>query len=675
MLYSTAMKTSRLMRSTACSVALILVMACSVAAGETKAPDFRLPDTARPTRYQLDLTILPDEPVFQGTAIIGVELKERTETIWLNAKDLTISAITVTSGGASAASRWRTTDEMLAVLLAHPAGPGHVDLEIHYTGKLDEKSNVGAYRRKAGNDWYAFTSFTAIDARRAFPCFDEPAYKAPWDVVLHVKRDQVAVANAPEISTTDEPDGMKRVAFKTTQPLPSEIVAFAVGPFEVVDAGVAGEKKIPVRIITPRGRAVEATAARAATPQILAWLEQYTGIPYPWDKLDHIAVLATPFGATENPGLITYDDRLLLADPQQDTQRRQQFMRSVMTHEIAHQWFGNLVTQAWWDDVWLSEGFATWLETKISDLERPEFERGLTATDTRDAMLDSDSAKGRPVRVPAGSRDDLGPVTVYDLIIYNKGASILKMLEDWLGPEVFQRALHRYLIDHQFGDATSADLVKAIQQESGVDVGPVLFGFLDRPGAPVLRFSMAPGEPGPKLEIEQDGNPWAVPVCIHQPGAARRCEVVSSTHGEIQLTSLPIWIWTNAYGSGYYRSSLSAEMWDAVVGSGYRLLEEPEQLALAADLQALTNRGQVPAAETMKILPQLGRDPNARVQAEVRRIEGQLAIVAPEADRTRYTDWLKKAMRVDPPAAQQGASVEQFLREKASVSAGGDSKP
>ncbi len=671
------MKTSRSIPFPARFFGLTLIVAFFAAAGQplgaAQDPGFRLPDTARPTRYQLDLTILPDQPTFHGTAIIGVGLKERTDTIWLNAKDLTVSAITVTSGGASAAARWRTTDEMLAVLLAHPAGPGHVDVEIHYGGKLDEKSDVGAYRRKAGDDWYVFTSFTAIDARRAFPCFDEPAYKAPWDVVMHVKRDQVAVANAPEISTTDEPDGMKRVAFKTTQPLPSEIVAFAVGPFDVVDAGVAGEKKIPVRIITPRGRAVEATAARAATSQILARLEQYTGIPYPWDKLDHIAVLATPFGATENPGLITYDASLLLADPSQATQRWQQFMRSVMTHEIAHQWFGNLVTQAWWNDVWLSEGFATWLETKISDLERPPFERGLTATDTRDAMLSSDSAAGRPVRVPARSRDDLGPYTVYDLIIYNKGASILRMLENWLGPEVFQRALHRYLIDHQFGNATSADLVKAIQQESGVDVGPVLFGFLDRPGAPVLRFSIAPGGSGPKLEIEQDANPWAVPVCIHQPGAARRCEVVSSTHGEIQLTTLPIWIWTNAYGSGYYRSLLSADMWDAVVGSGYRLLEQPEQMALIADLQSLTSRGLVPAAETMKLLPQLGRDPEPWIRSDVYSTELQLANAAPQAARERYTDWLQKMMRVDPPAAQQGASIEEFLKSQSSAS--GATKP
>src|SRR3984957_14595846 len=279
------MKTSRSIPYAARFFALMLVVALFVAAGQPLGagppPAFGLPDAARPTRYRLDLTILPDQPTFQGTATIGVDLKERTGVIWLNAKDLTVLAITLTSGGASSAARWHTTDEMLAVQLAKPVGPGHVDLEIRYSGKLDEKSDVGAYRRKAGDDWYVFTSFTAIDARRAFPCFDEPAYKMPWEVVMHVKRDQVAVANAPEVSSTEEPNGMKRVAFAPTQPLPAEVVAFAVGPFDVVDAGVAGEKKIPVRIITPRGRVAEAAAARTATPLMLERLEKYTGIPYP----------------------------------------------------------------------------------------------------------------------------------------------------------------------------------------------------------------------------------------------------------------------------------------------------------------------------------------------------------------------------------------------------------
>jgi cytosol alanyl aminopeptidase len=283
------------------ATAIFVLLPCWLPAAE---PQFRLPDLARPTCYKLDLTILPSEPTFKGTATISVEFKERAREVWLNAKDLAIDDVKIAAGGASKSARWQTKGEFLGIDLPQPVGPGSVRLEIRYRGKLDDKSNVGAYRKKSGDDWYVYTSFTPIEARRAFPCFDEPGYKAPWEVTLHVRREQVAVANAPQASANDEPEGMKRVAFAPTQPLASEVVAFAVGPFDVVDAGVAGQKRIPVRIITPRGRAREAGPARAATAEILPRLEQYTGIPYPWDKLDHIAVLDMPFGATENPGLI-----------------------------------------------------------------------------------------------------------------------------------------------------------------------------------------------------------------------------------------------------------------------------------------------------------------------------------------------------------------------------------
>src|SRR3984957_8823639 len=273
------MQTSRILGVTGRLITLILLVGCVAgAAFAQQTPEFRLPDAARPTRYRIDLTILPDQPTFRGRAIISVDLKERTDTIWLNAKDLTISGMRVrfygTPMGGDNHPRWRTTDEFLAVILATPIGPGPAEIEIFYTGNLDAKGNAGVYRKMSGGDWYVFTSFTPIDARRAFPCFDEPGYKAPWELVLHVKRDEVAVANAPEASTQDEADGMRRVSFPPTQPLPAEVVAFAVGPFDVVDAGVAGQKRIPVRIIAPRGRGAEAAAARTATPLMLERLGQ-----------------------------------------------------------------------------------------------------------------------------------------------------------------------------------------------------------------------------------------------------------------------------------------------------------------------------------------------------------------------------------------------------------------
>lgn len=656
-----AMPRFRVSRPLAWSIAA-LFSAAQLLGAQAAIADFRLPHTARPTRYHLDLTILPDQPTFRGSAVIDVDLAMKTRVVWLNGRDLVVHHIDVTAGRRTRPARWRTVGEFLAVDLATPAGPGPVQIAIAYTGTLSDTSNVGAYRKQSAGDWYVYTSFTPIDARRAFPCFDEPGYKAPWEVVLHVKRDQVAVANAPAVSTQEEPEDMKRVQFAPTQPLPSEVVAFAVGPFDVVDAGVAGEKHVPVRIITPRGRAAEAAAARTATPAILARLEQYTGIPYPWDKLDHIAVLDMPFGATENPGLITYRADLLLAAPDRDTQERQEAMRSTMTHEMAHQWFGNLVTQAWWNDVWLSEGFATWLEAKISDMELPPFERRLRITDTRDVMMARDSAGARPVRVEVHSRREADPV--YDVVVYIKGASILEMLEDWVGAEAFQRALHRYLTDHQFGNATSSDLAMAIKEETGIDVTPVLFAFLDRPGAPVLRFSLASGQGSPTLAVDQGSNPWPVPVCLHVEEVARHCEVVSTSHAELQLARGSAWIWPNAYGSGYYRSALSRSLLDQLMVRGYGELEEPERLALAADLEALTRADDIPAADVMAIVPRLTRDPEPRVQLHVRALALGLALTTPASDRDAYTAWVQQAIGMAPVDAKQSTSVAQFFKEQ-----------
>jgi alanyl aminopeptidase len=624
-------------------------------------PEFRLPDGARPTGYQLDLSIVPSEPTFQGNEVISVELKERMEVVWLNAKDLTIQQVKINSGGVSKAVQWQASGEFLGVDFPEALGPGPVRIEIRYAGKLDEKSNVGVYRRKAGNDWYVFTAFTPMDARRAFPCFDEPAYKAPWEVTLDVKRGEVALANARAVSATEEPGGMQRVAFAQTPPLATEVVAFAVGPFDIVDAGVAGEKRIPVRIITPRGRASEAEAARTATPEIMERLEHYTGIPYPWDKLDHLALLDMPFGAIENPGLITYRDRVLLAPPNQDTQRRQRSMRETMAHEMAHQWFGNLVTQAWWDDVWLSEGFATWLGTKISDMEKPPFERGLAATQIRNRRLSADTPGARPVRVEVHSRREMNDV--YNGVVYMKGAAILEMLEDWIGPGLFQKSLHRYLTDHQFRNGTSADLALAIRQESGVDAAPVLMDFLDRPGAPLLRFDLVDDSGGAKLEVGQGDHPWAVPVCFHMADSERRCQVLNSAQAEVRLSGKPVWIWPNAYGSGYYRSQLTDNLLEGLVKKGYSQLEEKERLALLGDLESLTGSS-VPAAEILKILPAIVQSRDEDVMAQTAMIALSLAAAAPDDVRGKYAAWLKRTMGVKPMTPEQADSVKEFFRDQ-----------
>ncbi len=497
----------------------ILAISCGAMAQDV--PSFRLPDTARPTHYALDMTILPSEPVFHGVATISLQLKRQTQVIWLNQKGLTVRHVGVRTGnGAYKQAQWETPDEFLMVKLPVAMGPGEVDVEIAYEGELSDKLSVGAFRKRSGDDWYVYTSFTPIDARRAFPCFDEPGYKAPWTVTIHAKKSDVAVANGPEVSSTDEANGMKKIVFKETQPLASEVVAFAVGPFDIVDAGVAGEKKTPVRIITPRGRAAEAGPAKAATADLLPREEAYTGIAYPWDKLDHIAVLDLPFGATENPGLITYRDSQLLVPAAKDTPRRVQMMRGTMAHEMAHQWFGDLVTQAWWDDTWLAEGFATWMAAKVIDVDLQESERGLAMVQARDRIMTTDAKGKRPVRSEMHSREETADV--YDQMVYQKGAATLKMVEDWVGADAFQRGLRRYLREHAMGNATTAELEKDLTEETGVNVTPVMDDMLNRIGYPVMRFKLEDGQ----LIVDQapisGGAVWTMPVCIH-PENAKRC--------------------------------------------------------------------------------------------------------------------------------------------------------
>ena len=658
MLYSPAMRTPSLRSKLILLLPAVLVFRSSLFAQLDPSREFRLPHIALPTDYKLDLTIRPDETAFQGVATINIELKERTRVIWLNAKDLSIKEIHVKSGTLSKTAIWRTSGEFLAVELDEATGPGPLQLDIRYTALLGDKTSVGAYRKKSGNAWYVYTSFTPIDARRAFPCFDEPEYKTPWTIVLHVKIDDVAVSNAPAVSTNEEPDGMKRVEFAPTQPLPSEVVAFAAGPFDVVDAGVAGQKQIPVRIIKPRGRAGEAGPASKATAELLPLLEEYTGTSYPWDKLDHLAVLEMPFGATENPGLITYRADELLATPTRDNPQRERFMRSTMTHEMAHQWFGNLVTQSWWNDVWLSEGFATWLESKISDSQLPSFEHGLQITGLRNSMLLSDSQKKRPVRVQVHNRKETD--AVYDAIVYVKGASILQMLEDWIGREALQRSLRRYLSDHAFKNATSADLVKTINEETSIDAGPVLFGFLDRPGAPGLHFSVQSS----KLYVQQSADPWAVPVCIHVEDSKAHCEVVSVSRTELHIASQPNWVWPNAFGSGYYRSALSAELFETLMQQGYAQLQGSERLALVADVEGLTSSGDLPVATALKFMPRFARDPDPRVRERAFATALELGLLAPDAARPKYAEWLDKTMKVPRVSPGQIRSLEEFFRDK-----------
>ncbi len=558
-------------------------------------PSFLLPGDVVPMRHIIELTIDPTRPTFDGWARIEAGLQTRASIVWLNAKDLVPKEASVEFDGRVYPARAQTAGgEFIALELASPIGPGRATLSIRYQGRLDEKSLAGLYRRKVGDDWYAFTTFTPIEARRAFPCFDEPRFKTPWEMTIRVKPGDNVFANTRPMSEVEDADGMRVVRFAPTEPLPAEVIAFAVGPFDLFDGGTAGHGT-PLRVATTRGRAAEAGYAVRAAREVLPRLEAYTGIPYPFGKLDFVALPEEAFGAVENPGLITYRARALLAAPAQETPQRALAIRSIEAHEIAHQWFGNLVTQASWEDVWLSEGFATWLAAKVLDQEQPPERKHLAAIAARERIMRADN---RPVRLAMRNRDDTKKV--YNPIVYQKGAALLTMLESWLGEDRVQRGLRAYLGAHRFGNAATDDLAAALAGPP--ELRAVMRGFLDSTGVPEVsgRVRCDP-DAGPSLTIEQKGSA-AIPVCWRAEGQGEGCAVSSRTVTWPRGSECPGWFYLNAGGAGYYRTAWSHAPLEALPH-----LTPAERLTLVYDLRARKTAGGA------ALLKQLAADPEPEI--------------------------------------------------------------
>jgi alanyl aminopeptidase len=572
-----------------CGILFLLASCCATGA----PPDFLLPDGVVPTKHTIDLTIDPARNTLRGWAQIAVVLQKPQSEIWLNGKDLVLEQASIEFRGKTYKTRAQAVaGEFIRLTPNQHIGPGPALLSIRYRAPLSDKAVSGPFRKQVEGRWYAFTVFTPIDARRAFPCFDEPRFKTPWEMSIRVRRVYQAFANAPQLSETEQPGGMKLVRFARTQPLAAEVVAFAVGPFDVWDGGEAGAKHTPVHVIAPQSHREEGKQAALATAEILPRLEKYAGLPYPWEKLDHIALPAGAFGATENPGLITYRSRGLLIAPGNEDPDRLRSLRSVQAHEIGHQWFGNLVTQATWEDVWLSEGFATWLAAKMMDQEQPEARQHLNAVAARERIMAVDAGpKTRPVRLKMNTRADMK--AVYNQIVYQKGAAILLMLEDWLGEDHFQKDLQAYLKAHALANATTEDFTTALTGATNMDFTPVVNSFLDQTGVPNVRGTVECGVPGtpPEIVIEQIGSPtqWAIPVCWRADGVDRTCTVLNSARREVVLprnSACPAWILVNAGGAGYYRTAWTAAQVAGITGVLDRL-SASERLTLLYDLAAL----------------------------------------------------------------------------------------
>jgi alanyl aminopeptidase len=465
------------------------------------APRDRLPADTHPEAYQLTLEVDPDQPSYRGTVSIEVTLDRPRESIWLHSRGPRVRTVTVQRPGAEPLTGTLETvadSGLSAVRLGQPVGPGKVTLVLPFEAELGTHL-TGLYRVAAGGSHYAFTQFEPISAREAFPCFDEPRFKTPFELKLRVRKDHVAIANTSVIAD-EEREGQHELTFARTEKLPTYLIAFAGGPLDVtatelIPADAVRERVLPLRGVAVHGRGGDLGYALDETPALVRWLEGYFGVAYPWDKLDLIAVPDFGAGAMENAGAITFRDTLLLVREDAPEQQKRS-LGYVNAHELAHMWFGDLVTMPWWDDIWLNEAFATWMGTHAIAAVHPEYEAELGALSATHGAMEVDSrASARQIRQPIASDHDIE--NAFDAITYSKGGAVLSMFERYLGKDAFQAGLRAYMAKFRFASATARDLVQTLGQVSGQGtLEGAFFSFLDQPGVPALEVGLDCGQAG-----------------------------------------------------------------------------------------------------------------------------------------------------------------------------------
>ena len=593
-------------------------------------PTLRLPRNFTPTKYAARLAIDPAQPDFAGEVTIVGTLDQTSAAIWLDGKNLTIDKAEVYPGieiprpklpPAAGNAKIVLIPKPLTVSThgdylelraaeGQPLAAGTWKLEITYRGHISSNAFRGAFLTKYGDDPYVATQFESLGARMVFPCVDEPDRKTPWQLTLDVPKTLVAVSNTPITGTTAVDDSHVRVEFAPTPPLPSYLVAFAVGTWEVVDAGKA-KSGLPLRIVTPRGTSDKVQALAAAEPKIVDFLESWFAIPFPYPKLDIVVLPSRAGGAMENAGMITTDARIVMyAHPSARDRYR---MVSVMGHETAHQWFGDLVTAAWWDDIWLNESFATWSEDKILAAYDPTWPSEVNYDRT---VLHLDTlASARKIRQPIESEGDID--NAFDAITYPKGGLVLRMIEHQIGEDVFQRAIRTYLAAHANGNAKAADLFSAIDAAAGHSLAAETASFFDQPGAPEITMTANCGAGTITLAqhrltaTDDDKLPdekWVVPVCVAfddgKGGRADSCTLLDAPTAEVAVAQCPKWIAPSGT-YGYFQTRLDPKALAAVRDLGWVKLTAEERISLANGAADFARAGRIPLQLAVSLFEKL----------------------------------------------------------------------
>ena len=617
----------------------------------------RLDDQVVPTSYDVELSLDPDNPNYSGTVTVAIELKSPQKTIWLHSLKHTIKSASFrdASNTVHNLSVTREGEDWLGLGFSDPLVAQTGTLTIDFTGAMDNPL-FGMYRVKSEERWYIFSQMEPLGAREAFPCFDEPRFKVPFTVSFKVPEKHKAFFNTP-LKSSQTQNGITTHQYATSKPLPTYLLAMAIGPLEVLhnpadDIARADGSSLQVRILTAHGKSSQAAMALRETKKIMAITEDYFGMPYPYEKLDLVAVPDFEAGAMENPGLITYRDSLLLFDEATVTDRQLASYANTHAHELAHIWFGDLVTMPWWDDLWLNEAFATWFAGKVVSKYRPDWKNKIGALRWFTWVMEQDSnPKSRRIREPIKTRGDID--NAFDGITYGKGYAVLEMFENLIGEEAFQTGIRQYLKDHAWGNATSTDLITAFQKASGrEDFSEAFRTFLEQPGVPLISI-----EPGActngqmPVQLSQkrwqplggevlSQQKWHTPICLKAgPKGEKVCTILKEETATIQLPSCPNAVVPNPGGVAYLLWSMPTPWLNKLL---VHLKDSPEidRVSAVGNIRLLYQSGELSAADLLSIAPAMLSDSSARVRNSALTLIGTLSPLVTEDFRPQWNSWL-----------------------------------
>jgi puromycin-sensitive aminopeptidase len=579
---------------------------------------YRLPANVVPISYELVLVPDLQAATFAGTVSILVEVVEATAEVVLNAVDLQIDGAEV--DGQAAETILDADHERVTLRLPSRLRPGLTTAHLRFRGVLNDKLRGfyrSTFRDSAGEEHIiATTQLQATDARRAFPCWDEPSLKATFAITLVVPGDLFAVSNAAIASEQPTSDGRRRVTFEPTIRMSTYVVAFIVGPLaasEVVD--VDG---VPLRVIATPERLDLASFALDVADAALRVFTDYFGIPYPGGKIDLVAIPDFAYGAMENVGCLTFRESALLVDPTHASQAELVRVADVVNHEIAHMWFGDLVTMKWWNGIWLNEAFATFMELKATDEFRPTWDRWTSFGVERSAAFAVDSLEAtRPIEFPVVSPAEAEGM--FDVLTYQKGCALMRMLEQYVGEDGFRDGLRLYMAAHAYGNTETADLWDAIEEVTGQPVRSTMDSWILQGGFPLVTASLAADGSGVTIEQERfrlaapkagNNEPrWSVPVELRTSTGHVHKVLLTDVFTTVSLESRIDWLVVNAGAFGFYRVRYAPSLLQSLVDNlASAQLSALERHALASDTHAAVLSGHVPVTELVKVLRALASD-------------------------------------------------------------------